>query len=274
MTFMLRAMVVAALVVSGSSIAHAGDPFAKPNATEARDHLAKGNKLYAVRDFEKAIDEYKAGALVEGAPIFDYNLGQCYRQLGKYDDAIWFYERFINRGQPTGDVLSAVNDFISQMKAEREKKAMTQPPIEAAPNGKGSASSEVAAPTTLPVVSASPKTEPAAPGDSSSSQGKDWLGIGLVAVGGVGVVVGGGLLWDAHSINDDANNTADQKSRDALHSKADTRSLTGTIVGVAGVAVLATGVIKLVVGHHHATPTTARWDVGASSDSVFVFGRF
>lgn len=273
MTFMLRALVVAALVVAGSSVAFAGDPFAKPNAADARDHLAKGNKLYAVRDFEKAIEEYKAGALVEGAPIFDYNLGQCYRQLGKYDDAIWFYDRFINRGQPTGDVLAAVNDFISQMKAEREKKAMTQPPIEAAPNSKGSASTEPGVTPTPSTTTQPAKSEVIAP-QSASSQGKDWLGIGLVAVGGVGIVVGGGLLWDAHSINNDANATADQKSRDALHSKADTRSLTGTIVGVAGVAVLATGVIKLVVGRHHDTPTTAQWDVGATSDSVFVFGRF
>jgi tetratricopeptide (TPR) repeat protein len=68
------------------------DPFAKPATPEAREHLTRGNRLYGVRSFEEAIAEYKAGALVEPAPVFDYNLGQCFRQLRRYREALWYYE--------------------------------------------------------------------------------------------------------------------------------------------------------------------------------------
>jgi tetratricopeptide (TPR) repeat protein len=260
MHWVVRAVVVVLLLVMGTKAAHADDPFAKPSAADARDHLSKGNKLYAVRDFERAIDEYKAGALIESATIFDYNLGQCYRQLGKYDDAIWFYERFVNRAHPTGDVLSAVNDFISQMKAEREKKAMTQAPTEAAP---------AATPPT--VSTAASPTSPAVP----HARKANYFAFGLTIAGGVGMVVGGGLLWNAHSLNDDANHTASQGERDALHDKADTRSLSGTIVGIAGVGVLSTGLVMWYLGRESGSSSDiATWHLGATTNTVFVLGQF
>jgi hypothetical protein len=49
----------------------------------AREHLIRGNRLYNTRAFDAAIEAYKAGALAEPAPVFDYNLGQTYRQLGR-----------------------------------------------------------------------------------------------------------------------------------------------------------------------------------------------
>jgi tetratricopeptide (TPR) repeat protein len=261
MHWVLRAVVVVSLLVVGTKAAHADDPFAKPAAADARDHLAKGNKLYAVRDFEKAIDEYKAGALIESATIFDYNLGQCYRQIGRYDDAIWFYERFVNRAHPTGDVLSAVNEFIRQMKAEREKKAMTQAPTEAAPA------------TTSPKVETLPSPTTTAPAPHVHKT--NYFAAGLTIAGGVGMVIGGGLLWDAHSLNDDANHTTSQQERDGLHSKADTRSLAGTIVGLGGVAILGTGLAMWYFGRDSGSSSdTASWHLGASTDTVFVFGRF
>ena len=36
----------------------------KPKDPVAREHLEQGNRYYRVREFDKAIDEYKAGALI------------------------------------------------------------------------------------------------------------------------------------------------------------------------------------------------------------------
>lgn len=44
---------------------------------------------YGGQHRDVVIVEYNAGALVEPAPVFDYNLGQSYRQLGKYREALW-----------------------------------------------------------------------------------------------------------------------------------------------------------------------------------------
>jgi len=263
MPWVLRALVLVSLLLVSTTPAHADDPFEKPSAADARDHLSKGNKLYAVRDFEKAIEEYKAGALVESATIFDYNLGQCYRQLGKYDDAIWFYERFVNRAHPTGEVLSAVNEFIAQMKAERDKKAMTQAPTEAAP-----------APSSPPIAHVNPAPSPTTSAPAPHAHKSHYFAAGLAIAGGVGVIVGGGLLWDAHSLNNDANHTTSQQGRDALHDKADTRSLTGMIVGIGGVALVGTGVAMWLFSRDSGTSDSISWHVSASTDSLFVFGNF
>jgi tetratricopeptide (TPR) repeat protein len=127
--FAFASLLVVSLGFVLATTAHA-DPLAKPTNVVARDYLTTGNRFYRLREFEKAIEEYKAGAVREDSPIFYYNLGQCYRQLGRYEDAIWHYERFLERGKPTGEVEASVRDFIVQMRGELEKKAMKQPPIE------------------------------------------------------------------------------------------------------------------------------------------------
>src|SRR5262245_31421413 len=128
----LASLLVVSLIAALATTARA-DPLGKPNNPAAREHLATGTRFYRVRASETAVEEYKAGAVKEDAPVFYYNLGQCYRQLGRYEDAIWHYERFLDRGKPTGNLEASVRKFIAQMKAELERAAMKQPPVEPAP---------------------------------------------------------------------------------------------------------------------------------------------
>lgn len=245
--------------------ARADDPLAKPKDPVAQEHLSQGNKLYRLRDFEKAIEEYKAGALKEDAPVFLYNLGQCYRQLGKYEDAIWHYERFLSRAQPSGDMRTAVEDFVKQMKSELDKKAMSQPPTEPAPDPGKSKPAEPAP----HVVAPPPETAISEPW-YSDTLGWTLSGAGLVATG-----IGGYLLFDASDLYDQANHEPRQEVRTQLRSQGDSRRTSGVIVGVGGVALLTAGIIKLAI-HPSATRETTEtaWNVGVSSNSLFVFGSF
>src|ERR1041384_1339104 len=115
MRSVLRWLVVVVLFVNflAGNVASAGKPLARPTKHEAREHLDRGNKLYNLRSFDEAIVEFKAGAIIEPVPVFDYNLGQAYRQLGKYQDALWHYDRFLNYGHPTGQLLDAVPGFMA-----------------------------------------------------------------------------------------------------------------------------------------------------------------
>src|SRR5690349_7516641 len=108
----LRWVVMAGCLLLLGSVAIAGKPLARPASREACDHLDRGNNLYHTRDFDQAVAEYKAGSLIEPAPVFDFNLAQAYRQLGKYKEAIWHYERFLKHGRPEGELLDEVNDFL------------------------------------------------------------------------------------------------------------------------------------------------------------------
>jgi tetratricopeptide (TPR) repeat protein len=250
-------------VASGS--ARADDPLAKPKDPAAREHLSQGNAHYRLRDFEKAIEEYKAGALQEDAPVFLYNLGQCYRQLGKYEDAIWHYERFLSRGQPTGDLKTSVEEFVREMKAELDKKAMSQPPTEPAPE---SAKKPESQPT--PVVAPPPlvATEHVEPWYADS--------VGWVLAGGglLATATSGYLLLDAADLDEQANNEDRQDVRQQLRDKASSRRVIGAVVGIAGVGALATGIIKLAIHPSPHNETTASWGIGVTGNGVQVFGSF
>jgi len=264
-------VVQASLIVAvTATTAHAG-PLSKPEAAEARNHLALGNKLYGVRSFDKAVEEYKTGALVESAPVFDYNLGQCYRMLGRYDEAIWHYERFLSRGNPQGEILDAVKGFLVQMRSELDKKAMTQKPVEPGPvQGSEAAPDAVHAPSSeAPVQSLDRQLAARRPEEWYD----DRWGWALAGTGVLGLAVGGGLLIDGASLSHDANAAASQQEYDKLHDKANTRSINGAVVGIGGAVLLLTGVIKLAV-HPKETSRVARWNIAVSDHGLMALGEF
>ncbi|MDQ3366354.1 MAG: tetratricopeptide repeat protein [Myxococcota bacterium] len=239
--------------------AHADDSLAKPQVAAARDHLSAGNKLYRLREFEKAVEAYKAGALVEDVPVFHYNLGQCYRQLGRYEDAIWHYDRFLERGKPTGQIRDAVESFRTQMKGELEKKAMTQPPVEPAPEPKPTVEPPK---TTVVRVPAPPWYE-------------DTFGWVLAVGGAAGIGASAYLFVDANALEADADMQIDQGKRDELRQRASSRRTTGVIVGLGSVALLATGVVRLALRPDDRDQTvTTSLNIGVGTNSVFVVGRF
>ena len=253
-------VVVAALASPRSVRTASADPLSKPVSAEARNHLALGNKLYNIRSFEDAVAEYKAGALIEPAPVFDYNLGQCFRQLRKYEDAIWHYERFLSRSSPEGKLLEAVNSFIAQMKSEIDEKARTMKPTEPAPT-----QSVQPMPIRLhdqPQVDA--RVDP---------WYADAVGWGLVGTGVVGLGTSVGFLLNAASLNDDANASSSEEEHARLKDRGHTRTLIGSAVGIGGAGLLVAGIIKLAV-HPTGSRTVASWNISASGADVMVLGQF
>jgi tetratricopeptide (TPR) repeat protein len=251
-------------LLSGLRPAFADDAMAKPKDAAAQARLSGGNKLYRVREFEKAVDEYKAGALIEDVPVFHYNLGQCYRQLGRYEDAIWHYERFIERGKPIGEMRGAVDAFLSQMRGELDKKAMRQPPVDPAPEPK---------PPLQTVPPSQPKTTVIrVPGEAWYRDGIGW---GLVGVGAVGLGISTYLVINAKGLEDDANDQQFQTDRDELRDRASSRRTIGTVVGIGGVGLLVAGLVKLAVHPpDREEAVTTSLNVGFTGDGVFVMGRF
>jgi tetratricopeptide (TPR) repeat protein len=260
MTMLFVAAVCLFALVLPSTNAYADDSLAKPRDAEAAERLTVGNRLYRLGEFERAIDEYKAGALEEDAPVFHYNLGQCYRQLGRYEDAIWQYERFLARGKPTGEIKNAVDGFIKQMNDELTKKAMTQQPIEPAADPKSPAP---AVPTSVTIV------------EHAEPWYKDGVGWGLAGAGTLGVGVSLGFFVSAQGLDDDANAETGQENRDRLHDRASDRRVIGAVVGVVGVGVLVTGVVKLIIRPTARSRTVKSFvGIGIVRDGLVVTGRF
>lgn len=285
MRLILQGMVVMGCL-SSADAAFAGGPaeapykFAQPKNHDAREHLKRGGRLYNNQDFKAAIDEFKAGALAEPCATFDYDLGQSYRQLGQYKEALWHYQRFLDNGKPTGEVLQAVNAWIAEMQAHLANAARTMPPMEPAPDAtqEAPAAPRAAANPAQPAAQQTATQHDVgihhATPDDGSRGSVNWLGW-TAAVGGVAVLGSSGyLLLRASNLDGQANMNIDNRTRIDLHDQAGTRRLAGAIVGVGGVALTATGIYLLATSRHQDRSTTASLDVGITGHSVIVFGRF
>ncbi|MEO6774878.1 MAG: hypothetical protein ABI467_18040 [Kofleriaceae bacterium] len=271
---MMSSLVCAFAVLALAGPAFADPPIARPKDPAALKHLDVATKLYDIRSFEQAIEEYKAGALVEPASVFDYDLAQCYRQLHKYKDAIWFYQRFLKESPETPEHDDAVKKFIDQMQAELDQKAMTAPPIE-------DANTAVPTQPATPTAPAPPTPPPAGadkappPPPAADAWYHDPIGWGLVGGGVVALGVSSYFLLDARSLDLDSNKQAGQTEQASLRSRAHDRRLVGGIVGGIGLAAVATGMIKLVLHPKADEQTeTAGLGIGVTSNGFAVTGRF
>jgi hypothetical protein len=249
---------------------------------EARAHLVAGNASYRSGDFAKALDEFKAGLQKEDVAIFLYNIGQCYRVMKRYDDAIWVYRRFLDRAKPEPELAERVRGFIAE--AEENKRRMPKEPTEPAGSDEPTKSSSVLiAPP--PSVAPSPTVAPGLPASTAPQSeprrivhGEPWYADGaawaVTGAGAIGLGVGGWLIVDAKNLDDDGNRTPKQSESVALHDRASTRRLGGAILGIAGAGALTLGVIMLIrhPSDHEESPTALH--VGISPSSIAVFGRF
>lgn len=261
-------IIIALLLFMLTPAAWADDPaLTPPKDQDARLHFKQGNRFYRIRKFEEAIAEYQTGAMTEPAPVFDYNLGQCYRQLGKYTDAIWHYERFLKNGQPENELQALVTDFLRQMHAELDRKASTQPPTDIAP--------EPGPPASPPKNKPSSPTRPAEPMSRSDPWYSDGLGWGLVA-GGVLTATGATyLLASASDLRDEASINPDESRRLELRDAAHTRFMASAAFGAVGGALIAIGAVKLAI--HTSEPSRAKstsWAIGTSRGGIVVSGQF
>lgn len=210
-----------------------------PSSPEALKHLAAAKGHYDVREWAAAIEEYKAGARIEASPIFDYNLGQAYRQSHDYRAAIWHYERFLKSYSPSGPRTDSVRLLIKQMQAELEQQASKAPPTDAVAPPLTEASKP-----TLPLPNAN--VQPSA--QSSELWYEDWFGWGLSGAGAASVGIGIAFIVGASGLRDDASREPDQKAARDVRTTADQHQLIGEIVAGAGAALLVTGIVKLAVG--------------------------
>ncbi len=252
-----------------ATTAWADEPVMKlPTEPTALAHYTQGNRLYRLRKFDDAVAEYQAGAMIEPVAVFDYNLAQCYRQLGKYTEAIWHYERFLKNGQPGKERTALVTGFLSQMRTELERKAMTQP-----------AQDTRLDPSPPPAPSGPAPTPSAGAEPSVTEHDERWysdrIGWGLVGAGAAGAGISGVLFLSSSSLRDDANMSPIESRREELRDTARTRERIGLAIGAGGVALMIGGLIKLAIHPgEHPRARVASWRLGASPRGLVVLGRF
>jgi len=111
--FLLLVMCVAVAVPART--ANADDPATRA----ARRHFERGEKLFALGKFDDALEEYQTAFDAKPLPGFLYNIGQCYRNLGDYDQAIFSFKKYLKL-EPEASNKEAVERLIEELE---EKKA-------------------------------------------------------------------------------------------------------------------------------------------------------
>lgn len=106
------------LLLAFSRGAYAEDP----GERAARRHYERGQKLFNLQKFEEALDQFQKAFDAKPFPGFLYNIGQCHRNLGDYDAAIFSFKRYLKL-EPEADNREQVEELIDELeqkKAEAE----------------------------------------------------------------------------------------------------------------------------------------------------------
>lgn len=147
-------------VVGGlAGVAHANDPATRA----AKRHFERGEKQFALGKFDEALDEYQKAYDAEPIPDFLFNIGQCHRNLGDYEAAIFSFKKYLKLA-PDAENRDKVEEYISELEEEQQKGNSAR----------------------LGLVKKTPETPP--PSGSTPVYKKWWFWTGLVAVGAAGGV--------------------------------------------------------------------------------------
>ena len=127
MTSQVRFLLVLIVTILVARVAHAEDPATR----SAKRHFDRGQKLFNLGKFDEALDEYQKAYDASPLPDFLYNIGQCHRNLGDYEQAIFSFKRFLqlDPDAPNREKVEIIIDELED-KLERQgaKKKIEPPP--------------------------------------------------------------------------------------------------------------------------------------------------
>jgi tetratricopeptide (TPR) repeat protein len=112
--FALSIMMAAGLVASTAWADKATD--------DAKKRFEQGNTHYNLGEYKEALAEYKEAYRIKKLPGFLFNIAQCHRKLGDYQQAINLYNAYLNQ-VPNAPNRADVESLIAE---SREKQAGAQ----------------------------------------------------------------------------------------------------------------------------------------------------
>jgi len=86
----------------------------------AKRHFDRGEKLFALGKFDEALDEYQKAFDAKPIPDFLFNIGQCYRNLGDYQQAIFSFKKYLKL-EPDASDKDKVEKLIDDLEEKQER---------------------------------------------------------------------------------------------------------------------------------------------------------
>jgi len=145
--------VVAILVTLGAGTARAGGG---EDEKHARELYERAEKSFNVGKFAEALTDYQAAYEAKPLPGFLFNIAQCYRNMGNYERARFFFRRYLSI-EPKAPNRRKVEELIAEMSKQIDAQA----------------AAAASAPATTPPATTTPPLASAAgdakPGDAKPS---------------------------------------------------------------------------------------------------------
>ena len=134
---MKRVVFALAVVAAAVTVAAPGPAAADTEDERALARAKKlhrdGEKLFALGKFAGALEKYEQAFEAKPIPAFLFNIGQCHRNLGDFDAAIFSFEKYLKLA-PDAKNREAVLEYIDELERERQKETSTdldlvKPPV-------------------------------------------------------------------------------------------------------------------------------------------------
>lgn len=227
--------VFATVVLGGPTVALAQEDEATQRAKEL---FKKAEVHFSVGEFTKALALYKEAFKTKPLPAFLFNIGQCHRNMGRCDKALFFFKQYLIRTPDPpnrADVEKLIKICEAQVKAEKtEPAAATQPAAQPPEPPESAAASRPAQ-----------QPEPP-PAGETSRRGLSpiwfWSSVGLTgALLVTGTATGVMALSKSDEYKDPS--TSIDRRRDLKDSGETLRTVSTATVIAGGVVALGTGVL-------------------------------
>jgi tetratricopeptide (TPR) repeat protein len=108
--------------VAGPPTPTSPDAPAPPTDAEVERHATLGQRLLARGRAQEAIAEFRRGYELRADPRFLFDIAEGYRQLGRSDQALFFYQRYL-KAAPEGPDREDAEEQIAEL-----EKTATPPP--------------------------------------------------------------------------------------------------------------------------------------------------
>lgn len=274
---LLSLVIVAAAVGMRPLPAHAQSAggLADPTNPAALRHLEKGRRYYDTEQWDLAIAEFKAAALIDPVPKLFFNLGQANRFAGHYEEARRHFLRFLDKtAHMKGAEIEAIRATAEQLATDMEAAASREPTgIPSRESDAAPESSGVEEPGSSVTADLNTAASPSADHPTVAPWHHDRLGWALAGGGVVGMLAGGGMLMRGSSLYDQAETEDRQSVAADLRARAGRSVTLGAIVGAAGAAIGVAGVIRLAMTDDAPTPQ-APIQVTVGWATFSISGRF
>lgn len=240
---------------------------------KAAEFFEEGEKRYNLQEYDKALELYKEAYLLAPEPELLFNIGQCYRQLEKYEEALKSYQTFLRLLAPDDPRRPAIDKLIGEVKDLLEEKKST---AETSPTGttkNGAAPAEAGAPGENATNLAPPALTPVDDKKTGASPAM-FLYVGAGGALALGVTTGVLAISAGSRLKRlQAQDGASEAEIEGLFRRAKTF---GLVADLATGAALASGVAGFLLQRSakKATEKVAGVALGVSPSGVMLTGRF